>query len=237
MKSPLCAKFLTAGSESMSAIVNAKPAPQRGFIYCAGQLRRAVGSFHLSLLRRWLAVKASSTAFWQYLLAAESGRCDRTPSVNRTPAGDARGQRQSTLSAEAKLPPRLLEWLSVKSNAGVLFVKIEDIDWIGAADNYVDLHVGPQSHLLRETLSVIETRLAPEKFVRISRSAIVNVGRLKELQLLNRGAGEAILEDGTRLALSRRYRSKLKQLFRMLSPPPWEGRRQVASDRKEMARM
>ena len=65
-----------------------------------------------------------------------------------------------------------------------MFVKIDDIDWIEAADNYVELHVGKQSHLLREKMSVLETRLAPEKFVRISRSTIVNVERLKELQPL-----------------------------------------------------
>ena len=120
-------------------------------------------------------------------------------------------QRLSNLLAELKTPPKPLERLSIKSGNRVVFVKVADIDWIKAADNYVDLHVSKQSHLLREKLSVIETRLAPDKFVRINRSTIVNVERLKELQSLFRGAYAVILHDGTRLRLSRSYRDKLQQ--------------------------
>lgn len=125
--------------------------------------------------------------------------------------GGALDQRLSNLLAELKSPPKSLERLAVKSNGRVVLVKIDDIDWIEAADNYVDLHVGKQSHLLREKLSVLETRLRPEKFVRISRSTIVNVERLKELQPLFRGAYAVILQDGTRLTLSSSYRDKLQQ--------------------------
>jgi two-component system LytT family response regulator len=66
--------------------------------------------------------------------------------------------------------------------------------------------------LLRETLATLETRLAPDKFVRISRSAIVNLGRVKELKRLFYGGYELMLQDGTKLTLSRRYRDKLRQL-------------------------
>ncbi len=124
--------------------------------------------------------------------------------------GGALDQRLSNLLAELKSPPKLLERLAVKSNGRVVFVRVNDIDWIEAADNYVDLHVGKQSHLLREKLSVLETQLAPEKFVRISRSTIINIDRLKELQSLFHGAYTVILQDGTRLTLSRNYRDKLK---------------------------
>jgi two-component system, LytTR family, response regulator len=110
----------------------------------------------------------------------------------------------------------LADWqssqLAVKSAGHVVWVKLEAIDWIGSADNYAELHVGAKSHLLRETLGALEARLAPEKFVRISRSAIVNTQRIKELHRLFYGSYELVLHDGTRLTLSRRHRNKLKQL-------------------------
>ena len=97
------------------------------------------------------------------------------------------------------------------SGGRVLLLRVDDIDWIEAADNYVELHVGKQSDLLREKPSPRETRLVPEKFVRISRSTIVDDERLKEHQPLFRGAYAVILQSGERLTLSRSYRDKLRQ--------------------------
>jgi two-component system LytT family response regulator len=102
--------------------------------------------------------------------------------------------------------------LAVKTSGKVIFVKLEDIDYIESAHNYVELHVEKLSHLLRETLNSIEARLPGEKFVRISRSVIVNIERVKELQPLFYGEYALTLQNGTRLTLSRRYRDKLKQL-------------------------
>lgn len=120
-------------------------------------------------------------------------------------------ERLANLLAEIKSPPKSLERISVKSGGNVVFVRVPDIDWIEAADNYVELHVGKRSHLLREKMSVIETRLPQDKFVRISRSTIVNLERIKELQSLFRGAYTVILHDGTRLNSSSTYRDKLEQ--------------------------
>jgi two-component system LytT family response regulator len=120
-------------------------------------------------------------------------------------------QRQSAVLAE--LPSsKTADRMAVKSGGHVVWVKLEEIDWIGSADNYAELHVRAKSHLLRETLGALETRLPPEKFVRISRSAIVNAQRIKELHRLFYGGYELVLHDGTRLTLSRRYRDKLQQL-------------------------
>jgi two-component system LytT family response regulator len=116
-------------------------------------------------------------------------------------------QRQSALLADWQSSQ-----IAVKSAGSVSWVKLEAIDWIGSADNYAELHVGGKCHLLRETLGALETRLAPERFVRISRSAIVNAQRIKELRRLFYGGYEIILHDGTRLTLSRRQRTKLKEL-------------------------
>lgn len=121
-------------------------------------------------------------------------------------------QPQSAVLAELKPPARPLERLAVKTGGRVIFVKLEEIDYIEAAHNYVELHVQKQSHLLRETLNSIEARLPADKFVRISRSVMVNIERVKELQPLFYGEYTVTLQNGTRLTLSRRYRNKLQQL-------------------------
>jgi two-component system, LytTR family, response regulator len=108
---------------------------------------------------------------------------------------------------------RYPERLAVKSTGRVVFVRVSDIDWIEAADNYVNLHVGPEEHLHRETMSALETQLSPSRFMRISRSTIVNVDRIKELQPMFHGEYAILLKNGKRLTLSRSYRDKLDQLL------------------------
>lgn len=126
--------------------------------------------------------------------------------------GAGQNQPQSAVIAELRWPPKPLERLAVKTGGRLILIKLEEIDYIEAAHNYVELHVQKQSHLLRETLNAIEARLPAEKFVRISRSVIVNVERVKELQPLFYGEYTLTLHNGTRLTLSRRYRDKLQQL-------------------------
>ena len=90
-----------------------------------------------------------------------------------------------------------------------MLLRTDDIDWVEAADNYVRVHVGAESHLLRETLAVLETRLNPLKFMRIHRSTVVNIDRVKELQPWFHGDYIVILQDGSRLNLSRTYRDRV----------------------------
>ena len=105
------------------------------------------------------------------------------------------------------------ERIAVKSSGRVVFVKVEDIDWVEAADNYVSLHVGTEEHLHRETMAALEQQLPEAKFMRISRSTIVNLDRIKELQPLFHGEYAVILRNGAKLTLSRGYREKLSQLL------------------------
>ncbi len=109
----------------------------------------------------------------------------------------------------ARAPERLL----VKAQGRVLVIKVLDIDWVEAADNYVTLHVGKEAHMMRETLSSLESRLPEEKFMRISRSSIVNVERIQELQPMFHGEYVVLLKNGTKMTLSRSYRDKLNQLM------------------------
>ena len=100
--------------------------------------------------------------------------------------------------------------VAVRSNGRVVFIKIDEIDWIEASDNYVCLHCGKDNHLLRETMAEIESRLDPARFIRVHRSAIVNLDRIRELQPWFRGDYRVILRDGTELTLTRNHREKLE---------------------------
>jgi len=125
--------------------------------------------------------------------------------------GKALVERKAALIAELQ-SPKTTGKLAVKSGGHVVWIKLDEVDWIGSADNYAELHVGAKSHLLRETLGALESRLDPKVFVRISRSVIVNAQRIKELKRLFYGGCELVLQDGTRLTLSRRHRDKLERV-------------------------
>lgn len=120
--------------------------------------------------------------------------------------------RVQSLLAQVKPETRQADRIAVKTGNRVLLVKVEDIDWVEAADNYVVLHAGNERHMQRSTISAMEEKLPQEKFVRISRSAIVNADRIKELQPLFHGEYVVILKNGTRLTLSRTHRDKLARL-------------------------
>jgi two-component system, LytTR family, response regulator len=102
--------------------------------------------------------------------------------------------------------------LAIKSEGRVLLVNPGEIDWLEAADNYVVVHIGQEKHLLRETMASLESRLPAGKFLRISRSTIVNVEKIKELQPLFHGDYAVLLRNGAKLTLSRGYREKLREL-------------------------
>lgn len=114
---------------------------------------------------------------------------------------------------EIKSKPVHLERLVIKMNGHVLFVKTDDIDWLEAEGNYVRLHAGKESYLLRDTISALEGQLDPKRFVRVHRSAIVNVDRIQELQAWFHGEYRIILREGVQLTLSRSYREKLHELL------------------------
>jgi DNA-binding LytR/AlgR family response regulator len=107
----------------------------------------------------------------------------------------------------------------IKEASRVFFVKAEEIDWIEAADYCINLHIGPKSHLLRETMSDLENKLDPATFLRIHRSAIVNLRRVKEVQTRSGGDYFAVMKDGKQLKplkLSRIRRERLETLLQHL---------------------
>jgi len=107
-----------------------------------------------------------------------------------------------------------LDHIMVKSSGEYYFLKAADIDWIEAEGDYMKFHVGGRTHLMRETMARLEARLDPKRFVRIHRSTIVNVDRLWKLSPSFGGDYSAVLQDGTKLRLSRGYHDRIAALIR-----------------------
>jgi two-component system LytT family response regulator len=112
---------------------------------------------------------------------------------------------------------RFVRRFAVRGRDRSVFVPAAAVDWIEAADDYVELHAGGETHLLRERLADLERRLDPQQFARIHRSTIVNIDRVRELQPLFRGDSTVVLFDGTELRLSRSRRAEFER--RLTSSP------------------
>jgi two-component system, LytTR family, response regulator len=130
--------------------------------------------------------------------------------IQRDETGDV-GRRLLALVKDLRRDQPKTDRLVVKSGGRLFFLRTDEIDWVEASGNYVRLHVGTTSHLLRETMNAIEGRLDPEKFFRIHRCRIVNMERIQEMQPWLNGEYAVVLRTGTRLTLSRGYREKLQE--------------------------
>ena len=116
------------------------------------------------------------------------------------------------LLATLRTGPPHLERLFVRVGDAQRLLRVQDIRWIEAQDNYVRLHLADEAHLLRQTLSSLEARLDPRRFRRIHRSTLVNLDHVKEVQPWFNGELAAVLQDGTTLAVSRSYRGGFQEL-------------------------
>jgi two-component system LytT family response regulator len=123
------------------------------------------------------------------------------------------GEKLQALLDDVKPAAPGLDRLAIKSGGSVYFLRTDEIDWVEAAGNYTRLHAGKQVHLLRETMTALETKLDPKRFARIHRSAIVNLERVRELQPYFHGDYIVLMQDGTQLTLSRNYRPRLGERF------------------------
>jgi len=117
------------------------------------------------------------------------------------------------LLEELRSPREYFQRLAIKSNGRVNFVNIAEIDWIEAADNYVRVHLGRESYLIRETMSRLEAKLDPRRFARVHRSVIVNMGQVKQLETMFNGEYEIVMQDGKHLPFGRAYRSRARQFL------------------------
>jgi two-component system, LytTR family, response regulator len=159
------------------------------------------------------------TAYDQYALRAfEAGALDYLLKPFDNSRFDLALNRAKQKVALGKNLPRKLERLAIKHAGQISFLKISEIDWIEAADYYACLHVAQRTHMLRRSISELEQDLDATSFCRIHRSTIVNLDRIRGLTLNEDGEYEVLLEDKTRLRLSRSYRKQLQNRLGVRSP-------------------
>jgi two-component system LytT family response regulator len=130
---------------------------------------------------------------------------------------DQRHQSNLTAQLQALLNARAKKWperIVVKDGERFDFVPVESIDWIESANNYVQLHCGSRRHLLSESLTSLEGRLNPTRFLRVHRGRIVNLSRIEAIHPLLGGAYELELRSGTRLTTGRQYKDQIQALLR-----------------------
>jgi two-component system LytT family response regulator len=151
------------------------------------------------------------TAYDQYALRAfEAGALDYLLKPFDNARFDLALMRAKDRIAHDRNPQRTLEKFVVKSAGQVSFLKTSEIDWIEAADYYSCLHVGARTHLLRRSMAELDEELDQTIFCRIHRSTIVRLDRVRGMKLNESGEYDVVLEDGTKLRLSRRYRRELQ---------------------------
>jgi two-component system, LytTR family, response regulator len=145
---------------------------------------------------------------------ARAKRLAAAPSQSRSADVAALAALISDVSAArgtaATEPPRF----AIRGNGRVMLVPAADIDWVEAMDNYVRVHVGPTTHTIRDTLTRVVHRLPADMFLRVHRSAAINIGRVKELRTLAGTQHVVVLADGTRVAAGRRHRPAIRRLLR-----------------------
>ena len=129
--------------------------------------------------------------------------------LHQTETPEALDSHLQSLLSQLTRRPRYMERVLIRSGDDILIMKTDDIDWIEAAGNYVYLHTGKKSRLLRETMNNLQEKLDPEKFIRIHRSCIVNIERIRKMQPSSHGELIIVMSDNTELTLTRTYRDNL----------------------------
>lgn len=132
--------------------------------------------------------------------------------VRRRREGDV-DRRLRALLDQLGSAPSHLDRIVVRTGARIVILRVEDVDYIESAANYVRIHAGGKEYLLRETMQALEAKLDPRRFARIHRSTIVRLDAIRALEPLFQGDYVLILENGTRLTSSRTYRDRLKDFL------------------------
>jgi two-component system, LytTR family, response regulator len=207
-----------SGAEAIAEIRSTRP----DLVFLDVQMPECGGFEVVEILKAdgALPVIVFVTAYDEYALRAfDAGALDYL----LKPFDDARFalalQRAKERLAARQAPAPEIPRLSVRSAGHEIYVRIPDIDWVEAADYYVCLHVGVKSHLLRRSMAELERDLDPRIFCRIHRSTIVNLRRVRALEVDSAGEYEVILEGGQKLRLSRRFRKDLQSRMREFGGP------------------
>jgi len=190
------------GMDGFSVLQKVGPERMPPVIFVTAHDRYAIRAFEINAID-YLLKPVSAVRFGQSLQRAKA-RLGVTEGASR--------QIVSLLETVAS-SSRYVKRLAVRSSGKTLFVNVEEIDWIQAAENYVQLHMGRTSHLLTATMSTLEKSLNPAAFQRIHRSIIVNLSRIKEIQPVMHGEYTIVLQSGVQLHSGRTYQEKIRSLM------------------------
>jgi two-component system, LytTR family, response regulator len=125
-----------------------------------------------------------------------------------------RDERVLSLLSQVSGNARYIERLVTRSDGKIRIIRVDDIDYVEAAGNYAKIHLAGKMHLVREGMNSLESKLDPARFLRIHRSVIVRIDRIKELESLYQGDYVVVLHDGTRLTTGRKYRDAIQEFIR-----------------------
>lgn len=205
------------GCDGFEVIQRVGPAAMPAVVFVTAYDEHALRAFDVSAVD-YLLKPYEDSRFYAALARARE-------EVRRRRAGDIRERLERLIAAlergpapaaapGADAPTALADRILIKSSGEIYFLKTEEIDWIEAEGDYMKFHAGGRAHLLRETMAKLEARLDPRRFIRIHRSTIVNVDRVRKMSPAFAGEYAVILHDGTKLRLSRGYQDRLQELLR-----------------------
>jgi two-component system, LytTR family, response regulator len=160
-------------------------------------------------------------AMLEQVLAGERAADGGVAGLSAIAAAWAGGSSSSAATASApqtaQQQGQYADRITIKTDGRVFVIKVSDVDWFEAQGNYVRVHAGKAAHLIRETITAVESSLNPAQFARIHRSTVVNLDRIRELQPWFAGDYLVILKDGTQLKLSRTFRDQLQARLKTIS--------------------
>jgi two-component system, LytTR family, response regulator len=189
--------------DGFSVIHEIGPGQMPAVVFVTAHDQYAIRAFEINAID-YLLKPVTGERFAQSLVRAKARL--------RTSEPYQRSQILSLLETIAS-PSRYLNRIAVLSAGKTSFLNVEDVDWIQAAENYVELHVAQANHLLHVTMNTLEQSLDPKTFVRIHRSLIVNLHRVREIQPASHGEYMLLLQSGVRLQSGRTYHERIKALM------------------------
>ena len=205
------------GSDGFAALEQISPATAPAVVFVTAYDEHALRAFEVNAVDYLLKPYDDARFGAALQRAKEEVRRRQTDTVNArlTQLLDYLQQNSGTAAAaQAKEEKAAGDRILLKSSGEIFFLKTEEIDWIEAEGDYMKFHVNGRTHLMRETMARLEARLDPKRFIRIHRSTIVNIDRLRKLSPSFAGEYAVILHDGTKLKLSRGYHERIATLLK-----------------------
>lgn len=202
------------GSDGFEALKQIDPAEAPAVVFVTAYDEHALRAFEVNAVDYLLKPYDDARFAAALQRAKDDVRRRQTENVNARLTQLLDYLQQNAASAAAPKEEAPGERILVKSSGEIFFLKAEEIDWIEAEGDYMKFHVAGRTHLMRETMARLEARLDPKRFIRIHRSTIVNIDRLRKLSPSFAGEYAVVLHDGTKLKLSRGYHERIATLLK-----------------------